>query len=347
MKSLSRILLFFALLLFVFGAGCLAFFFHWMHTPKAIPESYRVFSIEAGDTLYGVSEKLRSADIIGFPKLWVNFARINNHGTIKAGEYMLAEMESPASLLALFNSGRVIQHTIMFVEGSRFADMLNVLEAHPKLKKKSDGQTYQDILKSIAFEQAHPEGWFFPDTYAFSAEDTVASVLARAHVKMKKVLDEEWQARAPNLPYMSPYEALIMASIVEKETGAPHERAQIAGVFVRRLEKGMRLQTDPTVIYGMGEKYDGDIRRKDLKEKTPYNTYVIDGLPPTPIALPGRAAIHAALNPEHGVALFFVAKGDGTHHFSATFEEHSAAVKKFQKVRRENYRSNYQLPSNN
>ena len=186
---------------------------------------------------------------------------------------------------------------------------------------------------------SHPEGRFFPDTYLFTSSETDLDLLRRAFERMEEVLATEWQAKAENLPYDSPYEALIMASIVERETGAVHEREEVAGVFVRRLEKGMRLQTDPTVIYGMGEKYQGRITRKDLRTHTDYNTYRIDGLPPTPIALPGREAIHAALNPAEGDTLYFVARGDGTHKFSKTLAEHQKAVRAFQLNRRSDYRS--------
>ncbi len=195
------------------------------------------------------------------------------------------------------------------------------------------------IMEAMGAKGAHPEGRFFPDTYLFTSSETDLDLLRRAFERMEEVLAAEWQAKAENLPYDSPYDALIMASIVERETGAVHEREEVAGVFVRRLEKGMRLQTDPTVIYGMGEKYQGRITRKDLRTHTDYNTYRIDGLPPTPIALPGREAIHAALNPAEGDTLYFVARGDGTHKFSKTLAEHQKAVRAFQLNRRSDYRS--------
>jgi UPF0755 protein len=226
-------------------------------------------------------------------------------------------------------SGKTIQYPVTLVEGWTFRQAVDHIAEDPRygdLLGKSDA----DLMAALGRGGEHPEGRFFPDTYAFPRAATGLDVLRRALERMDQVLAEEWAARAPDLPIDSPYEALILASIVEKETGLAEERPAIAGVFTRRLQKGMRLQTDPTVIYGMGERFDGDIRRADLREATPYNTYVITGLPPTPIALPGRAAIHAALNPEPGEALYFVARGDGGHVFSATLEEHNAAVRKYQ-----------------
>mgnify|MGYP000117690741 FL=1 len=201
----------------------------------------------------------------------------------------------------------------------------------------------QEIEKLLGLEAtSHLEGQFYPDTYNFHKGDSDLDILKRAHNRLKTILGEEWAARQKDLPLESAYEALILASIIEKETGVPEERPEIAGVFVRRLQKKMRLQTDPTVIYGLGDNYQGNITRKHLRQDTIYNTYRISGLPPTPIALVGRAAIHAALNPKPGKSLYFVAKGDGSHYFSATLEEHNKAVRKFQLKRRSDYRSSAQ-----
>jgi UPF0755 protein len=185
-------------------------------------------------------------------------------------------------------------------------------------------------MRELTLDKEHAEGWFFPDTYFFVRGTTDKALLKRAYAAMHRQLEEQWQLREEGLPYKSPYEALIMASVIEKETGVPEEREQIAGVFVRRLQKGMRLQTDPTVIYGIGEAYDGNIRRKDLRTDTPYNTYTRSGLPPTPIAMPGLAAIRAALHPAAGDSLYFVASGGGAHVFSSTLEQHNEAVIKYQ-----------------
>ncbi len=217
--------------------------------------------------------------------------------------------------------------------------MRTALANSEQLRKVTTDWTSEQVMEAVGAAGQHPEGWFFPDTYMFSGSETDLDILKRAYSRMVRVLDEEWENREQGLPYNSPYEALIMASIVERETGVAHERQEVAGVFVRRLHKGMRLQTDPTVIYGMGDDYDGRIRTRDLRAYTPYNTYRIDGLPPTPIALPGRDSVHAALHPADGDALFFVARGDGSHKFSRTLAEHQKAVREFQLNRREDYRS--------
>ena len=217
--------------------------------------------------------------------------------------------------------------------------------SHLSLIKQFEDTNKEVLLKrlklsGIGEEHDNIEGWLFPDTYNYLGTDTVLDIMLRAHRKMNRVLEQEWAKRAPGLPYKTPYEALIMASIIEKETGLAEERETISGVFVRRLLKGMRLQTDPTVIYGMGDRYDGDIRRRDLRQLTPYNTYMIKGLPPTPIAMPSGASISAALHPKAGSSLYFVARGDGGHYFSSTLQEHLGAVKKYQlEQRAENYQS--------
>jgi UPF0755 protein len=242
-------------------------------------------------------------------------------------------------MIGVMVSGDTKHWYVQFIEGWTFKDMRAALAQAERLQKVTGEWTSEQVMAAVGTEGEHPEGRFFPDTYAFTSSETDLDLLKRAFNRMETVLAEEWAAREEGLPYDNPYEALIMASIVERETGAPHEREQVAGVFVRRLQKGMRLQTDPTVIYGMGDSYQGRIGRKDLRTHTPYNTYRINGLPPTPIALPGREAIHAALHPDDGDALYFVARGDGTHKFSRTLAEHQKAVREFQLNRREDYRS--------
>ncbi|MDV3503310.1 endolytic transglycosylase MltG [Marinobacter sp. M-5] len=258
---------------------------------------------------------------------------------IKAGEYEVTDGMSARDLLAKLVAGDTKQWSIQFIEGWTFQDMRQALANSERLSKETTDWSDEEIMTAVGAEGEDPEGRFFPDTYSFTSNDTDLDMLRRAFERLNNVLEAEWEKRAEGLPYESPYEALIMASIVERETGAPHERGQVAGVFVRRLEKGMRLQTDPTVIYGMGDSYIGRITRKDLQKYTPYNTYRIDGLPPTPIALAGKEAIHAALNPEDGDSLYFVARGDGTHKFSRTLSEHQKAVREFQLNRRSDYRS--------
>ncbi len=311
----------------------------WLSTKQHIANQPTVYVVAKGSSLHAIARDLHQQGIIQWPKFWVAYARVFDLTSVKAGEYRFEVEESPRSILQKVNDGAVIHYQLTLVEGSRFSDFLTALHAQQKLKVTLTQANALANLQAKGVNIEHPEGWFYPDTYRYVAGDTDISILLRAYEKMTYTLAKEWLERAENLPYETPYEALIMASIVEKETGVAHERAEIAGVFVRRLQRGMRLQTDPTVIYGMGDAYDGNIRRKDLRTPTSYNTYTIKGLPPTPIAMPGTAAIRAALHPADGDTLYFVAKGDGTHYFSATIEEHNRAVVKYQKRRRENYRS--------
>ncbi|MDB5968058.1 MAG: mltG [Hydrocarboniphaga sp.] len=249
---------------------------------------------------------------------------------IKAGEYRLEPGISAYQALELWRSGKVVVYELRIVEGTRFDVALQQVMAHPQIRHTLTTTDKEKIMAALGLAGKYPEGRFFPDTYLFPRDTVDVVVLRRAFDAMTKVIDAEWQTRAADLPYSNPDEALSMASIVEKETGAPVERPQIAGVFVRRLRMGMRLQTDPTVIYGLGDQFDGNLRKRDLLAANPYNTYLNTGLPPTPICLPGRAAINAALHPADGDALYFVSRGDGTHQFSATLEEHEAAVRRYQ-----------------
>jgi UPF0755 protein len=253
---------------------------------------------------------------------------------IKAGEYALSPGLNALDLMALLVSGRAVLHQLLVVEGWRFEQMLQAVRSHPAIRQTMPGATPAELMAALGRPGLHPEGRFYPDTYRFARNSTELAVLQHALVTMERVLDREWQARAPGLPYSGPDEALTMASIVERETAVADERGEIAGVFVRRLQKGMRLQTDPTVIYGLGSAFDGNLRKRDLLADTPYNTYTRRGLPPTPICLPGRAAVHAALNPAPGETLYFVSRGDGSHQFSETLAEHEQAVRKYQLRRR-------------
>ncbi len=252
---------------------------------------------------------------------------------LKAGEYELPVDMTPNAFLLLLSQGKVRQHTITFPEGWNFKEMRQEMAINTQLKQTLKGLSDREILSKMGVNQAHPEGLFFPDSYQFEKDTTDISILQRAYQKMQHVLASQWADKSTGLPFKDAYQALILASIVEKETGAPAERPIIAGVFIRRLEKGMRLQTDPTVIYGMGETYQGNIRKRDLREMTAYNTYRIKGLPPTPIAMPGELAINAVLHPATGNSLYFVAKGDGSHIFSATLKAHNQAVNSFQRKR--------------
>jgi UPF0755 protein len=256
---------------------------------------------------------------------------LNLSQKLKAGEYQIHPKDTARTLLVALSTGDVVQHNITFIEGMRFADLRQLLTANAAVKQTIGGLTDEAVMQKIGAPEALPEGLFLAETYRFPRGFTDVEILRKSYWDLQRVLKTEWAARAPELPLSSPYEALILASIVEKETGRAVERPQIAGVFTRRLKLNMRLQTDPTVIYGMGDSYDGNIRRKDLTTDTPFNTYTRAGLPPTPIAMPGKAAIHAALNPDHGKSLYFVAKGNGTHQFSDTYEAHDAAVDTYQR----------------
>ncbi|WP_462319785.1 endolytic transglycosylase MltG [Halochromatium sp.] len=295
-------------------------------TPQQI-----LFEIPAGTRLRDLAERLTDEGLITDPFFFIGFAYQEGlQDQIKAGEYALVEGMRPPDLLRLFASGRSVQYPVTLIEGRTFREAVDGLANNPMLKHELSGLGDAELMERVGIEDEHPEGWLFPDTYLISRNSTDLEVLQRAHARMQQVLSEEWEGREEGLPLETPYEALILASIIEKETGLAEERPDIAGVFVRRLQRGMRLQTDPTVIYGMGDDYDGNIRRQDLRRETPYNTYVIDGLPPTPIALPGREAIHAALHPAAGDTLYFVSRGDGSHHFSETLREHNCAVRKYQ-----------------
>jgi UPF0755 protein len=260
-------------------------------------------------------------------------------GAIQAGSYEVEAGVTPWQLLDKLTRGDVSQGALLFVEGMNFRQLRAILDAHPELRHDTAGLSEAEILVLIGAEEKHPEGLFFPDTYLFTKRSSDVELLGRAYRAMQQRLAQAWEARAPGLPLKTPYEALILASIVEKETGLAEDRPLVASVFVNRLRIGMALQTDPTVIYGMGEKFDGNLRKRDLQTDTPYNTYRRPGLPPTPIAMPGQAALQAALQPAHSDKLYFVARGDGSSEFSRNLGEHNRAVTQYQKRKgRENRR---------
>ncbi len=249
--------------------------------------------------------------------------------SLRVGEYRLEPGMTGRELLELLGSDRVVTYPLTIPEGWTFRQMRDLLDGAPKLDNRTTGLSDAEVMALLDREGQHPEGWFFPDTYRYHKGVSDLEILRQALTRMERILEEVWAERDDDLTIETPYEALIMASLIERETSAPEERREIAGVFKRRMESGMRLQTDPTVIYGMGERYDGRIARADLQEDTPYNTYTIDGLPPTPIAMPGRASLEAAVNPLPGETLYFVARGDGAHHFSRTLREHNNAVNRY------------------
>jgi len=289
------------------------------------------YSIKSGSTLTAVIYDLANKKIIKHPRYLLLYARINGLSKeMQAGDYRLTQNLTALDFLDNIFKGKVIQYSLTIIEGWSFKNLIDEINKHPHIKHTIGKLSREEIMERLGLAGQHPEGQFLPDTYHFPKQLTDIEFLKRAYISMQKVLKEEWNNRAVGLSYKTPYEALIMASIVEKETGLAKERDQIAGVFLRRLDKRMRLQTDPTVIYGMGDKFKGNLRKRDLLRDTPYNTYRRRGLPPTPIALPGREAIHAALHPAEGNALYFVSRGDGSHVFSATLKEHNKAVIKYQ-----------------
>lgn len=310
-----------------------------IHQPLRLQEPERLLLVGKGDTLSSIVYGLANEGVLDHPRWLLWYARWQDATLVRTGEYALTPDLTGLTLLQRLASGRVRQYDITFPEGWTLAQAMALMATQPKLINDIQDMDPEQYRKVFGFGPTEAEGWFFPDTYTYVSGNKMSDVLLQAHRRMRTILDEEWQKRDKSVPYKNPYEALIMASIVEKETGDPSERKQIAGVFVRRLQTGMKLQTDPTVIYGLGSSFTGDLKRRHLKEPTPYNTYVIDGLPPTPIAMPGRAAIHAALHPKVGKDVFFVARGDGTHTFSATLAEHERAVQAFQVNRVSDYRS--------
>jgi UPF0755 protein len=332
------IILLFILLIISFSTG-LYFISIYLDQPLGL-DSNTTINVERGSTLTAISRKLHQRGILDHPRVIVLYARLFSKSEIRAGEYLIEMTDSPLSILDKLTKGNVIQYQITIPEGWNFEQILNELNSQENLEHLIDAENYKSSLEKMGFTSDHPEGWFFPDTYNYHKGISDIDILRKAYIKMQQVLEEEWSGREESLPLKTPYEALILASIVEKETAVSDERKKIAGVFIRRLELNMKLQTDPTVIYGLGKNYIGNLKRRHLSEYTPYNTYVIKGLPPTPIAMPGRRAIHAVLHPDKGHFLYFVAKGDGTHYFSVTIEEHRNAVKKFQiNNRAKEYRS--------
>ncbi|WP_434030949.1 endolytic transglycosylase MltG [[Pseudomonas] boreopolis] len=289
--------------------------------------------VAPGDSLKSVLRKLREAGVeAGSDLEWQLLARqADAAGKLKVGEYALSPPLSPRELLLRMRQGKVIRYRITLVEGWNIRQVRAALNAAEPLRHETRDLDDAALMARLGFPGQHPEGRFLPETYLYQRGDSDLDVLRRAHAAMQKALDAAWRQRAADLPLQTPDQALVLASIVEKETGLAAERPQIAGVFARRLKLGMRLQTDPSVIYGLGSAYDGNIRKRDLETDTPYNTYTRAGLPPTPIAMPGRDALLAAVRPADGTSLYFVAVGDGSgaHVFSETYDQHTAAVARY------------------
>jgi UPF0755 protein len=312
----------------IVGAGFL--YTRWYLTPVVTGQSVDV-EISAGESLRMVAAHLHAQGVLPHPLDLVLLARLRGDAdAIRAGEYLVEPDTSVAGLLGLLKSGKVVMHSLTLVEGWTFKQILAAVESDPSLTHTLHDMDAAAIMVKLGHPGQNPEGRFYPDTYQFPKATSDTAFLERAYNAMQGHLNTAWQVRAPGLPYKTPSDALIMASIIEKETAQPRERGEIAGVFVRRLQKGMKLQSDPTVIYGLGEHYHGKITYKDLRTDTPYNTYTRYGLPPTPICMPSLASIEAALHPTPGDALYFVARGDGTHQFSATLKQQTEAVQKYQ-----------------
>ena len=329
-----------ALVICIGAAGYGAIQMHqFLNSPVNVAEGGVDFDIAAGSSFSRVSKDLAARGIITEPRLLRLYARWTGAASeVQAGDYRILADATPKQLLEQFTSGDVQLYSFTIIEGWNHWDLLNALQGQQQLDVSLTDEDWPAFLESLGATTNHPEGLFLPETYRFPRGTTDRALLQQAYGHMQETLAEEWANRAEGVAVTSPYEALILASIVEKETARADERARIAGVFTRRLQKRMRLQTDPTVIYGIGPGFDGNLRRRDLRTDTPYNTYTRHGLPPTPIAMPGRAAIYAALNPEDGEELFFVATGlgDGSHKFSSTKDEHDAAVAEYLRQLRKN-----------
>lgn len=329
-KSVVKVL---GVLLVVAALGIFAGYHYWqsrLEAPLAVAEP-TLYEVPGGAGFHRVVSDLTGRGIIKDGWAYRLLVRLEPEAVpaLRPGEYRLTPGMTGRELLGLLDRHERVTYPLTVPEGWTFAQMRAALDAAEKLDHRTAGLSDAEVMARLGREGQHPEGRFFPDTYRYHKGMTDLAILRQAMARMDRILADVWAQRADGLPLADPDEALILASLIERETGVAGERRRIAGVFTRRLERGMRLQTDPTVIYGMGERFDGNITRADLREATPYNTYVIDGLPPTPIALPGRASLEAAVDPAEGEALYFVARGDGSHHFSRTLREHNNAVNRY------------------
>ena len=331
-RGLGRIVTLLVVLGLVFVVGGGIWLGNFATSSVEVPGDNLYFNIDRGLGVAQVSRILEANGLISDASAFVLLVRVlGKSGDIKAGSYQARGTVSPLRLVEKITQGEFAQGQIRFIEGWTFRQMRAALDAHPALTHETTGLSGREILEKLGVDQEHPEGLFFPDTYHFAAGTSDLTILRQAYDKMQVVLARAWDERDSDLPIKTKYQGLILASIVEKETGDPTEREMVAAVFVNRLRRGMRLQTDPTVIYGLGEQFDGNLRKRDLQTDSPYNTYTRYGLPPTPIALPGEAAIYATLKPAQTSALYFVSKGDGTHQFSNSLAEHNRAVDQFQR----------------
>ena len=315
----------------IVALGLFAWLAYYAISPLKLQPNSQEITIQPKSGLRSIANQLVKQGVLNEPWRFILIARLlNKQSYLQAGSYTLNKNVSPYQLLLSLNHGKTTQGSITFIEGRTFAQMQEKIIKNDAIKQTLTGLSEPEMLKLMGSDYSVAEGLFFPDTFYFDRNTADTDILKRSYDSMQSKLAKAWQGRDANLPYKNSYQALIMASIIEKETGKAGERPMIAGVFINRLRMGMRLQTDPTVIYGMGKYYDGNLRKKDLIADTPYNTYTRDGLPPTPIAMPGMAAINAALHPATTKALYFVGKGDGSHLFSNNLADHNLAVVRYQ-----------------
>jgi UPF0755 protein len=328
MRTLKRLLYLIIIAVFLFG-GWVAY---RVNSPVQLPSLPYEFSVEPGSSLKVVANQLAEAGVL--PDAWsfILLSRLMGvASSLKAGDYEITASTSPLELLKRITKGDISQSEIRFIEGWTFSQLRQTLDQHPSVRHDTTGLSNGEIMRLIGAQETAAEGLFFPDTYYFARGSSDTTILKRAYRAMQNHLNDAWAGRSTNLPLKDPYQALILASIVEKETGREGDRSMVASVFLNRLRLSMLLQTDPTVIYGLGDKFDGNLRKKDLLTDQEYNTYTRRGLPPTPIAMPGLPSIQAVLNPAKTNALYFVSKGNGESHFSNSLEEHNRAVSRYQK----------------
>lgn len=331
LKLFIRLVGLLSIVITLLAAGAAYEYRDFINTPLTLDTMPLHYEIKGGTSLKGIARDLHRRGILQHPYYLVWLAQWQGRAQqIKMGEYEIKPGTLPLELLDQLVAGRIVEYSLTVVEGWTFKQFRTAVQQHPALRQTLTGLSDAQLMQRLGWNGEHPEGRFYPDSYHFPKGATDSAFYQRAYQAMQEYLDKEWANRDPTLPLKTPYEALILASIVERETAVPGERPAIAGVFLRRLQAGMRLQTDPTVIYGLGSDFDGNLRRRDLERDHPYNTYTRTGLPPTPIALPGAASIHAVLHPASGKSLYFVARGDGSHAFSETLAEHNRAVQKYQ-----------------
>lgn len=312
-------------------------FVGWQITRPLPVLTDKSYTLERGQNAYDFAEFLENDGVLDSKRMFILTTRWGGfERNLKAGEYQFPESASILTILGLLEEGSSVNYPITIIEGWTFRNILDLIWSKDNIEPTLAGLSDREILDTLKIPVNNPEGWFFPDTFHYTAGDTDASILLTAYESMRSILNEEWENRAFGLPYKTPYEVLIAASIIQKESYLHSEYSIISGVIINRIKRKMRLQMDPTVIYGMGDKYKGKLLKRHLKQDTPYNTYTRRGLPPTPIAMPGRAAIHAAFHPAHTDALYFVAQGDGSHKFTNTLDAHNRAVREMRKRSKKN-----------